>query len=74
MSLTLEQLAAAVQAEGYAVTVYPRTEGRFVNSRFVPGMEQCVSVKRAGMWGTWGAETYAGSKRLLRSILRDGAT
>lgn len=60
MSLTLEQLAAAVQAEGYAVTVYPKTEGRFVNSRHIPG--------------TWGAETYDGSKRLLRSILRDRVT
>lgn len=74
MSLTLEHLAAAVEAEGYAVTIYPRTEGRFVNSRHLPGMEQCVSVKLKGMYGTWGAETYAGSKRLLRSILRDGAT
>lgn len=74
MSLTLEQLAAAVQAEGCAVTVYPKTEGRFVNSRHIPGTEQCVSVRRAGMWGTWGAETYDGSKRLLRSILRDRVT
>lgn len=74
MSLSLEQLASAVRAEGYAVTVYPRTEGRFVNSRHIPGMEQCVSVKQPGMWGTWGAETYDGSKRLLRSILRDRVT
>lgn len=74
MSLTLEHLAAAVESTGYAVTVYPRTEERFVNGRRISGMEQCVSVKLKGMYGTWGAETYAGSKRLLRAILRDGAT
>lgn len=69
----LETLAAAVQSEGYAVTIYAKTDGRFVNGRWIDGMEQNVSVKAPGRWGVWSAETTAASKRLLRSILRDGA-